>query len=102
MTLEKQFQEELIKKCELAQKQCTAYRGKRFLQSIEKFGGVKTAKELIRKNKLSDEFEVLVQAGLIGLTMEAVVIESQYGALFTDDEVNWCYEVLCDYGYYGA
>lgn len=101
MTLEKQFEEELIKKSELAQKQCSAYRGKRFLQSIEKFGGIKTAKEIIRKNKFSDEFDTLAQAGLISLTMEATVIESQYSDLFTDDEVNWCYELLCDHGYYG-
>lgn len=98
-TLEKQFQEELIKRCEMAQKQCS-YRGIRFLQTIEKFGAVKTAKEILRKGRLSDEFEILQQAGLLNLTMEATITEHKYAELFTDDEVNSCYEVLCEHGYF--
>lgn len=98
-TLEKKFNDELIKKYEMAQKQCEC-RLVRFLQNIAKFGGVKTAKEIIRKNRVSDEFETLQKAGLIHLTMEAMVIEAQYADLFTDDEVNYCYDVLCEQGYY--
>lgn len=97
--LEKQFEEELIKKCEIAQKQC-GYKPTRFLQTIAKFGGVKTAKEILRKGRVSDGFEILQQAGLIKLTMEATIIDKKYGELFTDDEVNSCYELLCEYGYY--
>lgn len=98
-TLEKQFEEELIKKCEIAQKQC-GYKPTRFLQTISKFGGVKTAKEILRKGKVSDGFEMLQQAGLIELTMEAMIIDKKYGELFSDDEVNSCYELLCEHGYY--
>ncbi|MBE6023087.1 MAG: hypothetical protein E7231_07625 [Cellulosilyticum sp.] len=98
-TLEKQFTEVLIKNSEEAQKSC-AYRGIRFRQTLEKFGGVKTAKEIIRKGRLSDEFEILEKAGLIRLTMEALVVDRRFAELFTDDEVNSCYEVLCEYGYY--
>jgi len=98
-TLEKQFTEVLIKNSEEAQKSC-AYRGVRFRQTLEKFGGVKTAKEIIRKGRLSDEFEILEKAGLIRLTMEALVVDRRFAELFTDDEVNSCYEVLCEYGYY--
>ena len=98
-TLEKQFTELLIKNCEEAQKAC-AYRGIRFIQTIQKFGGVKTAKEIIRKGRLSDEFEVLEKAGLIKLTMEALVVDRRFSELFSDDELNSCYEVLCEYGYY--
>jgi len=98
-TLEKQFEEELIKKCELAQKQC-GYRPTRFLQTISKFGGVKTAREILRKGKVSDGFEILQKAGLLELTMEAMIVDKKYGELFTDDEVNSCYELLCEYGYF--
>lgn len=98
-TLEKKFTEELIKKCEEAQAKCN-YRGIRFLQTIEKFGGVKTAKEILRKGNVSDGFEQLQEAGLLHLTMEATIIESKYGELFTDEEVNSCYSVLCEHGYY--
>ena len=99
IALEKQFEEELIKNCERAQEQC-GYRPTRFLQTIAKFGGVKTAKEILRKGKVSDDFEALEQAGLIKLTMEAMIVDRKYGELFTDDEVNSCYELLCEHGYY--
>lgn len=98
-TLEKQFEEELIKNCEMGKKEC-GYTPTRFLQTIEKFGGVKTAKEILRKGRLSDGFDKLQEAGRIELTMEALVCKSKYGELFTDDEVNSCYEVLCEHGYY--
>ncbi len=97
--LEKQFTEILIQNCEEAQKAC-AYRGIRFMQTVQKFGGVKTAKEIIRKGRVSDEFETLEKAGLIKLTMEALVVDRRFAELFTDDEVNSCYETLCEYGYY--
>lgn len=99
-TLEKQFQEVLIKQCERGQKECASYRPTRFLQTIEKFGAVKTAKEIMRKGRLSDDFEKLQEANLLGLTMEALIVDAKYSDLFTDDEVNSCYEILCEHGYY--
>lgn len=98
--LEKKFDEELIRKYEMAQKEC-GLNPTRFLQTVAKFGGVKTAKEILRKGKLSDGFEKLQEAGRIELTMEATITDTKYGELFTDDEVNSCYELLCEYGYYG-
>lgn len=97
--LEKEFNEQLTKKYQKAQKEC-GHNPTKFLQTVEKFGGVKTAKEILRKGRLSDGFEKLQQAGLIALTMEATMIEGKFGELFTDDEVNTCYELLCEFGYY--
>ena len=97
--LEKQFTKELLENCEKASKSCP-YRGVRFIQTLQKFGGVKTAKEILHKGRLSDEFEILVKAGLVELTMEALVVKPCYAELFTDDEVNSCYETLCENGYY--
>ena len=51
MTLEKKFDEDLIKKCEIAQKEY-GYNPTKFLQTVAKFGGVKTAKEIIRKGRI--------------------------------------------------
>lgn len=99
MTLEKKFDEDLIKKCEIAQKEY-GYNPTKFLQTVAKFGGVKTAKEIIRKGRISDGFDKLQQANRIDLTMEATIIDTKYGELFTDDEVNSCYDLLCEYGYY--
>ncbi|MGL5677005.1 MAG: hypothetical protein ACRDDX_11365 [Cellulosilyticaceae bacterium] len=98
--LEKQFEQELIKKSELAAKECAGYRGIRFLQTIEKFGGVKTAKEILRKGRVSDDFDKLQVAGLLKYSMEATIIDRKYGELFDDEEVNSCFEVLCENGYY--
>ena len=97
--LEQKFQEELINNCRLAEEKC-GYRFTRFLQTVEKFGAVKTAKEILRKGRQSEGFDKLQQAGLLKLTMEALMIDKKYADLFTDDEVNSCYELLCEYGYY--
>ena len=99
MALEKKFEEELIKNCQVAQKEYE-YNPTRFLQTVERFGGVKTAKEIMRKNNTFDGFDKLQKAGRIDLTMEAVVANPKYAELFTDDEVNACFELLCEYGYY--
>lgn len=100
-TVEKQFEETWIRNCEDAQKQC-ACRLTRLLQNIAKFGGVKTAKEILRKGRMSDDFEVLQKAGLMKLTMESLVVNGRFAELFSDDEVNKCYEMLCEYGFYGV
>ncbi|MEG0013347.1 MAG: hypothetical protein RSD26_09710 [Cellulosilyticaceae bacterium] len=97
--IEKQFDKELIKKCEEAQKEC-GYNPIRFVQNIAKFGGVKTAKEIMRKGQMSEGFDKLKETDFMHLTMEATVIDRKYGELFTDEEVNSCYELLCEYGYY--
>lgn len=97
--LEKSFQEEFIKRCNTAQEEYGC-KSTRLLQNIEKFGSVRTVQEIIRKGRISDNFHKLQQAGRIDLTMEALVAESKYGELFTDDEVNSCYNLLCEYGYY--
>lgn len=97
--LEKKFHEELIKKCTLAQKECD-YNPVKYLQTLERFGGVNTVKEILRKGRISEGFEKLQKAGCIELTMEATVVNKKYAELFTDDEVNSCYELLCEFGFY--
>ena len=97
--LEKKLQEEIIKNCNIAEKE---YESKmtRFLLNIEKFGVVRTIQEILRKGRTSDCFDKLVKANRIDLTMEAVIVKPKYAELFTDDEVNSCYDLLCEYGYY--
>ena len=70
------------------------------LQKIEKYGGVSVARDYIRKNRLSDGFTVLEQEGKLALSMEALVTASSYGTLFTDEEVNACFQALCEANYY--
>lgn len=97
--LEKKLQEEFIKNCKIAEKECE-YNPTRFIQTLEKFGAVRTMQEILRKGRTSDSFDKLQKAGRIELTMEATIVNKKYAELFTDDEVNSCYELLCEYGYY--
>lgn len=97
--LEMQFNKELIARCQVAQNECQ-HDAVRFIQAIQRWGGVAAAKELIRKRKLSDGFLALEAKGRLDLTMEATVIDKKFTQLFTDDEVNYCFEILCESGYY--
>lgn len=97
--LEKKLQAEVLKNCELAEKQCGCQMT-RFIQTIERFGIVKTAQEILRKRRTSDCFNKLAEAERLELTMEATIVKAEYAELFTDDQVNDCYELLCEHGYY--
>lgn len=97
--LEMQFNKDLIARCQGAQNEC-GVNATRFLQAIERWGAVATAKEIIKKTRLSDGFLALEAKARLDLTMEAAVTDKKYTELFTDDEVNYCFEVLCEGGYY--
>ena len=56
--------------------------------------------EILRKRRTSDCFNKLAEAGRLELTMEATIVKAEYAELFTDDQVNDCYELLCEHGYY--
>lgn len=99
MTLEQTFQKEAL---EQAQKAMLAHGcpTKRLYQTLETRGGVETARELAKKHRVSDGFEALRQCGHLELSLEALMVKGKYGTLFTDDEINWCFEVLVDAGYF--
>ncbi|MGL4452300.1 MAG: hypothetical protein ACRCTZ_14050 [Sarcina sp.] len=97
--LEKKLQQEVIKNCEIAEAECEC-KMTRLLNTIEKFGIVRTAQEIIRKRRTSDCFNTLLEKGRLDLTMEAAIVQGKYAELFTDEEVNSCYELLCENGYY--
>lgn len=73
---------------------------KRLVQTLELRGGVETARELIGKRRLSDGFDVLRRCGHLDLSLEALVVQGKFGALFTDEEANWCLEVLMEAGFF--
>ena len=97
--LEKKLQEAVIKNCEKAEKECGC-KMTRLIQTIERFGIVRTAQEIIKKGRTSDCFERLVEDKRVELTMEAELVKGKYADLFTDEEVNACYDLLCENGYY--
>ncbi|WP_409967465.1 hypothetical protein RFF05_12830 [Bengtsoniella intestinalis] len=101
MTLSQQFQQALLTACQTAQAEVKGCQMTRLLQTIDKRGGVETVQELCRRGRLSDGFDALKQANRLDLSPEAIVIQKPFGTLFTDDEVNGCYDVLVECGYFG-
>lgn len=97
--LEKKLQAEVLKNCQRAESECEC-KMTRLIQTIERFGIVRTAQEIIRKNRTSDCFSKLAQKNRLELSMEATIVNAKYGELFTDEEVNYCYDLLCENGYY--
>lgn len=98
--LEQAFEAELLRRCEQAAAEQLC-RTDRFSQTIQKYGALRTMQEVIRKGRVSDTFDALAQQGRLELTAEALVTDSRFGALFTDDEVNACFMLLCEYGFFG-
>ncbi len=72
----------------------------RFRQAVTKYGGVETVKEYLRKNRYAGGFDELAAKKRLDLSMEALAAKGKYGALFTDEEVNRCFDRLCGAGYY--
>ena len=99
VSLEEKFTEALTAACVTAQEQY-GFPMAAMLRSIQKYGGVSVAREYLRKNRLSDGFDLLQKQGKLKLSMEALVVAPAYGALFTHKEVNACFEALCSAGYF--
>lgn len=60
---------------------------------------LKTAKRTLSGNRLSDGFNQLLAKGQLKLSLEALVIDKRYTALFTDEEANEALMRLLEVGY---
>ena len=72
----------------------------RLRQTAEKYGGVSAAKYYITHGRASDGFDALAGKKHLELSMEALVTAPSYHGLFTDEEVNACFSLLCGADYY--
>ena len=54
---------------------------------------------LLKRHRLSPWFEALAKKGQLAASPEALTVQSKYGELFTDDEVNACFEALLEAGW---
>lgn len=68
--------------------------------TAEKYGGIAAAKYYIDHSRISDGFDALHQKKRLDLSMEALVTSTAFHGLFTDDEVNECFVLLCGADYY--
>jgi hypothetical protein len=62
------------------------YNASYFLGMLGDIGGYETAKYLIRTDKPSIGYTALYDRGRLDLTVEAVVMRSEWDDLFTDDD----------------
>ena len=60
---------------------------------------LKGAKRVLSGTRLSDGFNLLAQKGRLDLSLEALVVNKQFTALFTDEEANEALMRLLEAGY---
>ncbi|MEF9984424.1 MAG: hypothetical protein RR806_03515 [Oscillospiraceae bacterium] len=72
----------------------------RLVTTIEKFGVMKTIQNQISRKNTSENFNLLEQKKRLDLSIEATVTQGKYSELFTDEEVDFCFNILCEVGYY--
>ena len=72
----------------------------RDIGQITKLGGVRFMQNLLRRGLESPGFSQMAAKKLLRFSAEAVCVRGEFGQLFTDDEVNLCFDRLCEYGFY--
>ena len=60
---------------------------------------VKSAKRVLSGTRLSDGFNELAARGMLKLSLEALVVDKRFTALFTDEEANEALMRLLEAGY---
>lgn len=73
---------------------------KRTLTAIDELGAVKAGKRAIARGRNSDGFAALAKIKRLELSLEALILHPAYGALFTDEEANFCLDSLMQAGFY--
>lgn len=96
--LEEKFTAELNKR--IGQAKLLGIPFPRLEKEIARSGGVRAMKGLLSRSMVSEGFDRLAESKKLALAPEALVAEGAYGDLFTDDEVNFCFEQLCEQGYF--
>lgn len=79
----------------------TGYVATRFIQMVSESGGLAAARQLLH-GAPSDGFTALWERGRLDLTVEALILDSEFSDLFTDDERKIARDRLAEYGYRGA
>ena len=69
------------------------------MRPVAEAEAVKNAKRILSGNRLSDGFNQLLACGHLELSLEALVVDKRYTALFTDEEANEALMRLLEVGY---
>ncbi len=97
-SLEINFHKEMLGIYRKAKEEC-GYIATRFLQMVSNEGGLRTARKLLATAEPSDGFTELWANHRLDLTVEFLVLKSEFRPLFTDQEITIAKERLILYGY---
>lgn len=70
----------------------------RLRQQTEKVGGVKAVQQMLSRRQENRQFQPLKKTKRLDLSVEALVIQGRFAALFSDEEVNDCLRLLLENG----
>ena len=85
MTLEEQFQQEVMSGIESSKKELH-YTPTYFLRMVYEHGAVQTAKMLLDNSEVQEGLMTLSILGRLDLSMEVMVLDRKYRSLFTYEE----------------
>lgn len=80
-------------------KQEAGYNATYYLEMLHQRGGLETAHRLLASSAVSDGFTALWERNRIDLAVENVVLQPEFQAFFTDDELDVARRRLQDYGF---
>lgn len=69
------------------------------MRPVEDADAMKTAHRALSGNRVSDGFNILADKRHLELSLEALVVDKRFTALFSDDEANTALLRLLDAGY---
>lgn len=70
------------------------------MRPVDKSEAMKQAHRLLSGTRVSDGFDQLADKKQLKLSLEALVVDKRFTALFTDDEANEALSRLLSAGYY--
>ena len=70
------------------------------MRPVDKSDAMKQAHRLLSGTRVSDGFDQLAEKKQLKLSLEALVVDKRFTALFTDDEANEALSRLLSAGYY--
>ena len=78
------------------------YNATRFLSLLVERGGLETARYLLHAPTVSEGYAALWERKRLDLTVEAMIVQPEWQALFSDDERRIAVNRLREYGYSGS
>lgn len=82
---EKKFHAAMVSIYDRAKNEC-GYHAGYFLQMLSKYGGLETARRLLRAKEVQYGYTELWQCGRLDLTVDAHVLKPEAAPLFSDQE----------------